>query len=63
MPAHLAVQSSESPSRGLELAGIEELERPDDPLPVGGLDLVRRPRRSFRQVDMKGLRTSALELG
>ena len=39
----------DSPSRRLELARLEQLQRAHDPLAVAGFDLGRRPRRSLRE--------------
>ena len=48
---------------GLELARVEELERPDDPLAIGRVDLARRPRGALLEHGVKGGSAAALELG
>ena len=47
----------------IELSGVEQLERPDDPLAVAGIDLRRGPRSSLAQEAVERRRASALELG
>ena len=48
---------------GVELPGVEQLERPDDPLSITGIDLVRGPRRSVAEHAVQRRRSPALELG
>src|SRR5205085_11129783 len=47
---------------GIELSCLEQLERPYDPLPVGGREASRCPRRAFRKDGVKRCWSLALEL-
>ena len=57
------LHSCDGPLGWLELALVEQLQRPDDALAVVGVDLRGRPRRAFGEECVQGSRPAALELG